>query len=80
MGGDIQVEVEGFFVECGGDDAVVDADGDVQEINVRGERFKLPLDTMVGMHIKLEPLPISSIFHGVWARYPYSTDVVDVSL
>ena len=79
MRGDVQVEIEGFFIECGGDGAIVDADGYVKEVNVRGEGFKFPLDTMVGMHIKLEPLPISSIFHRVWAWYPYTTDVVNVS-
>ena len=79
MGGDVKVEVQGFFKQCGRDDAVGYVDGDIQEVDMGPKGLEVPFDTMVIVHIRLEHSPIIVVDGGVVTRDPDPTDIINVA-
>ena len=53
-------------------------DSNIQEIDMGPKRLESPLDTMVVVHIWLEPSPIMVVNGSIIVRDPYPADIVNV--
>jgi hypothetical protein len=73
MRGNIEVQIEGFLEKSGVDTIVMDAEGQVHEVDGGGARGEFPFkSSKFVIHILLKGFPAPSIFCGVGVWEPDS--------